>query len=204
MRKRWAAPVLIGLLLVLQASASQAVSTFVWTDPQSGGQVELSVDVVDNGTTQDWIYGIDNISYDPNSLFEGNANGLSTFQIIFSEPVAELANVMSPAGWTTTATPDGISWSILSSQGEGIGIDESESFSFTTLRREIVPQTAAERKSYMNSFRDFDQASRIFYGDLLVPGALNPSDAIPEPGAATLFVVGLLVVWRAASRRSRV
>jgi len=205
MRKPWAAPVLIGLFLVLQASAAQAVSTFAWTDPQSGGQVDLSVTIVDNGGTQDWIYTIDNLSYDPSDPFEGDANGLSAFQILFSEPVAEVANIMGPAGWATTATPDGINWSILSSQGEGIGIGESGAFSFTTLRREIVTQTAAQGQSYMNSFRDFDQASRVFRGTILVPGALDPSMGapIPEPGAATLFVVGLLVVGRAASRSRR-
>ena len=104
MRKRWAVPVLFGLFLVLQVGAAQATTSFVWTDPLSGGQVELSVEVVNNGASQDWTYTINNLSYDPDDLFEGDANGLSAFKIIFSEPLPELANVMGPAAWTSKTT----------------------------------------------------------------------------------------------------
>ena len=157
---------------------------------------------MNNGATQDWTYTINNLSYDPDDLFEGDANGLSAFQILFSEPLPELANPTGPTGWTTTSAADGIGWFILSSQGEGIDIGESDSFGFTTARRELLSQTAAEQLSYMDSFWDFDQASPIFRGDLLVPGALSPP-VVPEPAAATLFVVGLLVVRRAVSRHAR-
>ena len=41
MRKLWAIPVPIGLFLLLQVGAAQATpnTSFVWTDPQTGGQV---------------------------------------------------------------------------------------------------------------------------------------------------------------------
>lgn len=202
MRTRYAVPVLLGLVLILQAGTAQAVTIttdqFLWVDPISGGQLDLAVEVVDGGVTQDWTYTISNLSYDPTP---GTTNGLSGFNIVFAADVPELSNVFGPAGWENNccAPTDGAEWDIKHSAGFGIAVGASDSFGFTTDRREIVFQGAAELGSYMHSWEDFDQPTTLFRGGILVPGALNP---IPEPGTAALIGLGLLGLCRRAQRGS--
>ena len=74
----------------------------LWTDPASGGQVLVTLDVfegcLDNGVLLDehdmqWVYTVENLTYDP---VPGVTNGFSGFQLIFPQDVPEIYNQQSP------------------------------------------------------------------------------------------------------------
>jgi hypothetical protein len=195
---------LIGLVFLFQVGAASAANIhseqFTWTDPSSNGQVDILVQVADNGLTQDWTYTLTNLSYDPAAPL---SNGLSGFNLIFAAPVAELSNVFGPAGWFNnccgTPPPLGSEWDINNVTGFGIPIGGSDVFGFTTDRREIVlvDGVAPGITSWMHSWVNNTQTPQ-FTGDIIVPGDLNP---IPEPAGLALFAVGCLIVQGAVRRR---
>jgi hypothetical protein len=192
-----------GVLFLVASSAAQAIpvfsQTYQWTDPLSGGQVDITVDVDETGNSQDWKYTIDNLSFEP---FPGQSNGLSGFNLVFAASVPELGGVFGPAGWINnccgTPPPAGSEWDIRNSGGAGILVGSSDMFGFTTDRRDIVEVMGAPGTSWVHSWV-MDGQVNTFQGDIAVPGQLNP---IPEPSSVALFSVGFVLVGTVLNRRS--
>ena len=93
-----------------------STATYNWTDPASGGEVEITENVYKSGDLMKWEYVVYNHNYDPEP---GITNGFSGFQIQFPVQVAEVANQMNPGGTTGpwqqnafsgVAPPWGVEW----------------------------------------------------------------------------------------------
>ena len=150
--------VVIALVLTLSIAPTVALAngvmllstaTYVWTDPASGGEVEITENVYK--TTDDlmkWEYVVENIDYNPEP---GITNGFSGFQIVFPQQVAEVANQTSPAiggpwdqnAYSGTAPPWGVEWDA-PHPGVGIMPGETGVFSYTTEERERVVLNAPD------------------------------------------------------------
>lgn len=124
---------------------------FSWTDPESGGQVDVVQEVFEGCVDAAGVfhehdmtfqYVVTNIDYDP---VPGVTNGFSGFQIIFPGSVPELYNQQSPAvggPWQQNAfsgqfPPFGVEWDA-PLPGVGILPGETGVFSFCTFEREDV------------------------------------------------------------------
>ena len=148
-------PIFLGLLLFIgalnanpSASGQIATHTFIWTDPASGGQIQVTENVLQgcsDGHTNEFTfeYQVLNISYEPSP---GSSNGLSGWQLIFNQAITELHNQMSPAiggNWMQNAfsgsfPPFGAEWDVMNSGGAGILIGQTGVFSFCTDPRQDI------------------------------------------------------------------
>lgn len=126
-------------------------TTFPWTHPGSGGQINVTVNTYENCTDgtpfeMTFEYEVQNLSYDP---IPAVTNGLSGFQIIFNQPVPELHDQQSPlpptGPWTLNAfsgspPPSGVEWDVpgvtVPPTFLGIMPGQTGSFSFCTDERE--------------------------------------------------------------------
>ncbi len=140
----------VSLGTIPRASSLQS-HVFLWTDPQSGGQVEITERVLNgcgDGHRDEQIfqYEVRNIDYDPDP---GITNGFSGFQIIFPGTVPELHHQLAPSiggPWQQNAfsgrsPPIGAEWdvpppSVTGAPGTfGIMPGQSGIFSFCTFQR---------------------------------------------------------------------
>ncbi len=183
------------------ATVAQAVhiapissDVFLWTDPDSGGEIEVTEEVFDHfdldTSLYTWRYTIFNFSYDPIPL---STTGLSGFQLVFPAAVPEFANQFGPAGWVMNAfsgiaPPFGAEWDI--DDAMGIPIGGSDVFGFTTFPREDVVFAGSWMHTWQFGSQDF-----IFTGDISVPGP------IPEPATMALLGIGLSGLVGGAVRR---
>ena len=144
--------------------------TFFWTDPASGGELQIKVQVSkDYWGNYKWTYIVKNISYEPSPGF---SNGFSGFNIHFPVAVPEFHSQTGPSGWEMNCCgvipPFGAEWDIRNSDGYGIPIGGKAVFSFRTAPRELVVYS-----SHAHTWISDIQVN-IFYGDLFVPGELLP------------------------------
>ena len=150
-------PIFLGLLLLFgvvnvgqSAYGGVVISqhNFIWTDPDSGGQIEVTESVFSgcsDGHPDEFTftYTVQNLSYEP---IPGITNGLSGWQLIFDQSIMELHNQMSPTTggpWTQNAfsgiePPFGAEWDVMNTDGNGILIGEIGDFSFCTFPRQDI------------------------------------------------------------------
>jgi hypothetical protein len=195
--KEYLAVLIVFVFVALTATTVQATlintHNFIWTDPSSQGQIQVTEDVFDNYlgdfSIYEWRYTINNISYDP---FPGQSNGLSGFNLVFPQAIPELANQYAPVGWffncCGTTPPFGAEFDINNAAGFGIPIGGSGIFGFTTDPRWDVINSIGDATpdSWMHSWVSNSQTI-TFSGPISVPG--NP---IPEPSTMLLLGGGLL------------
>ncbi len=122
--------------------------TYLWTDPDSEGQVDITENVYEGAYNEagefiphdmTWEYVVDNISYNP---VPGVTNGFSGFQIVFPGAVPELYNQTAPAiggpwdmnSYSGIAPPWGVEWDV-PLPDDGIYPGSSGTFSFATHER---------------------------------------------------------------------
>ncbi len=121
---------------------------FVWTDPDSQGQIEVTENVFlgcSDGHPNEYTfaYTVQNLSYEPDP---GNSNGLSGWQLIFDQSIMELHNQMSPATggpwmqnfFSGIPPPSGAEWDVTNTDGNGILVGQSGTFSFCTFPRQDI------------------------------------------------------------------
>jgi len=177
---------------------------FLWTDPESGGQIEVTERVYpecDDGHqgeyTFEWeVYNID---------YAGNLNGLSGWQLQFNEPIDELHNQKSPAiggPWMQNAfsgmfPPFGAEWDVMDSEGPGILPGQTGVFSFCTYPREDIVVNEPPEDSlgsgpngWAHSWFD-DVQVLLFNGGNSIPGPLldRPIGGVSAPVSTTALVV---------------
>ncbi len=168
--------------------------TFLYTDPASGGQVDLVETHSRSGTVDTWDYMINNVSYDP---MPGTSNGLSGFTITFPQPVPELSGIFNPAGWLVNccagsfgAPPDGVEWDIRNDLGLGIMPGFTGDFGFTTGNRvDLVWDRGfmTTPGGWTHTWENGVQANIFTDGSISGPGP-----AVPEPASLLLLSTGLL------------
>jgi len=199
--------IFLGLLLfigALNASPSAfgggvapiATHTFLWTDPVSGGQIQVTENVLQGCSDAHpseftFEYSVLNLSYEPSPP---DSNGLSGWQLIFNQQIPELHNQMSPTiggTWMQNAfsgsfPPFGAEWDVMNSGGAGILMGQTGVFSFCTDPRQdiVVNQPPANplgpgpngwAHTWTFDFQDF-----LFNGPNSIPGDLIPQ--IPVGG----------------------
>ena len=174
-----------------EASSFTFMDTYNIVDPGSGGSVNLEVWVLDNAggdySMNTWYYGVDNIDYDP---IPGTSNGLSGFQLVFTEAITEFADQTAPnANWQMNAfsgqfPPWAAEWDITNTGGLGVMPGDKQWFSLTTGIREVV---VADTGGWMHSWINDGQSSTFSLGEIATPGA-----KVPEPSTLLLFGTGLI------------
>ena len=178
---------------VQPASASSVISShiFLWTDPASGGQIQVTENVLQGCSDAHPIeftfeYRVLNISYEPTP---GSSNGLSGWQLVFNQAIPELHNQMSPGiggtwmqnAFSGMAPPFGAEWDVMNSGGAGIIIGQTGVFSFCTDPRQdmVVNNPPASPSgdgtygwahSWINDSQVF-----LFNGGNSIPGDLIPN-----------------------------
>lgn len=169
-----------------------SVHQFTWTDPVSGGTVEIVEEVFEGCVDFDgtfiphdmtFQYVVANQSYDP---VPGVTNGFSGFQIIFPQQVPELYNQMSPAvggPWIQNSfsgqfPPFGVEWDVPQAIGNGILPGQIGTFSFCTFEREdLVVNSPPDDplgmgpNGWAHSWIGFGQVN-LFNAPISVPGEL--------------------------------
>lgn len=213
--RRWkvVAEGLVAACLVVHLTAAEAKAShqFVWTDPVSGGVIQVVEDVLpgcsDGHPTEiTFAYTVTNVSYQP-----GADNGLSGFQLLFPHPVPELHNQQSPTiggpwiqnGFSGAAPPIGAEWD---ADPPGIGIlpGQSGTFSFCTAQRKdlIVNSPPANALGggpfgWAHTWVSEEGQAFLFNGPNSVPGPLTSAAPVMSSWGlalltATLFVVACL------------
>jgi len=191
-------PIFLGLLLVFGVvnvgqsayGGTPPISqhVFLWTDPVSQGQIQVTENVFLGCTDAHpneytFAYTVQNLSYEPEP---GNSNGLSGWQLIFNQDIMELHNQMSPTTggpwmqnfFSGISPPSGAEWDVMNTDGNGILVGQSGTFSFCTFpRQDIVvndppafPEDAGPN-GWAHSWT-FDFQVFLFNGPNSIPGDL--------------------------------
>jgi len=187
---------------------------FTWTDPVSGGVIQVTEEVLagcSDGHPNEvtFAYTVTNVSYDP---IPGTTTGLSGWQLVFPQPVPELHNQLSPTiggpwvqnGFSGFAPPNGAEWDA-DPPGVGIFPGQSGTFSFCTApRKDLVVNTPPANPLGSGPFgwahtwvvaQDF-----IFNGPNSIPGdRIVPAPVMSSWGLVVL-AVSLLAVGGLRSR----
>lgn len=206
----WAAVCLLALALLALATPGWSVPLqpgevllntheFLYTDPDSKGQVKLIESHFRRGAVDRFDYEVQNLSYDP---VPGSTNGLSGFTITFPAPVPELAGIYNPAGWEVSCCagvfgtpPDGVEWD--NEDGPGVMPGEAAEFGFLTANRADIVWPRGFQTipgGWMHTWQ-LGAQTFIFNDDRISgPGRL------PEP-ATLLLVAGGLIALGGLGRR---
>lgn len=196
---------LAGLILGISARASLLHHfDHSYTDPFSGGVVEIDLDVFDGqaGGKYLWQYTVTNINFNPNP---GVSNGFSGFELFLPSSIPEIGNITAPApgigtpGWETNCCSGlPLEWDIRNNDGNGVMPGEIGIFSFTTDPRQVAINDAG----WFHTWENNSQTSIVTTIGMhvpLVPG-LNP---ISIPSTILLISIGLIgFIWRHSTNKS--
>lgn len=153
--------------------------------------VTIDSSVTNLGGSYLWQYKVINNGFDP-----VGGNGFSGFELalpVGAAGAADIANITDPGpGWIhNCCSGEPVEWDIPNTNGSGILVGQTGTFSFTTLPRDITNSTG-----WFHSW-DGGQINVTYYSDTpgavgpLAPNLLLPPTSVPEPGSLGLLCVAI-------------